>query len=98
MKECTFKPNANNSLKSSKLSQFGVNAGAKKCQELYEYHKEVKSRKESLQTSRRDEVDPECTFKPQINKNKPPQKPKVPFSKQTEETLYRLHKGRQEYE
>ena len=70
-------------------------AGYKKCYELYEYHKNLKFKKDSLQASRTQQVDPECTFKPQINKGKPAKAPVAPVSKQTDETLYRMRKGRQ---
>lgn len=43
----------------------------------------------------RNDHDSECTFKPQINKTQPVKYPQVPVSKQTDETLYRMHKGRQ---
>jgi hypothetical protein len=96
LKECTFKPTTV-SLKTSKFEGGTCHVGSKKSLELYEYSKEAKSKKESLQASR-SESDPECTFKPSINRSKPPKVPQVPALKQVEETLYRMHKGRQEYE
>lgn len=55
LKQCTFKPNTlTSSLGCSKASQFipNANAGYKKSTELYEYYKEVKNKKDSLQASR----------------------------------------------
>lgn len=68
MRECTFKPKTlSNSMNTSKMS---LNQSTNKCFELYEYHKELKSKKQSMKASRQ-EIDPECTFKPQINRSQP---------------------------
>lgn len=42
----------NSSLGCSKASEYNPQAGYKKSTELYEYYKEVKSKKDSLQASR----------------------------------------------
>lgn len=58
----------------------------------------MKSKKASLQASRQDiENDPECTFKPKINK-KVNTKKDIPFCKDVEETVFRMHQGRKKYE
>ena len=58
--------------------------GYKKSYELYSFHKNIQSKKESLQASRANEEDKECTFAPRINKYKPLKHPVAPVSKQTE--------------
>lgn len=60
MEECTFKPttisnSVTQTLNNSKISSVEGNLGHKKSLELYNFHKNLQSKKESLQASRQSE-------------------------------------------
>ena len=60
----------------------------------------MQSKKESLRVSRQSE-DPgmkECTFAPQINRSKVAEDKSKYATKEVEEALYRMRKGREQYE
>ena len=107
MEECTFKPSTisntphNRTLGNSKMS-VGMEAGAghKKSMELYNYYRSLQSKKESLQASRQleDPVMKECTFAPNLHHPHINSDPSKFYTKQVEETLYRMRKGREERE
>jgi hypothetical protein len=75
LEECTFKPTTlpqSQALMASKMSMGEGSLGQKKSMELYNFHRELQNKKESLRVSRQSE-DPsmkECTFAPNLNRSK----------------------------
>lgn len=61
-------------LNNSKFSSIDGSLGQKKSFELYNYHRNLQSKKESLQASRQsDDINlKECTFAPNLNRIKVP--------------------------
>jgi hypothetical protein len=101
LEECTFKPvTLPNSLHSSAISSSEGGLGHKKSLELYNYHRNLQNKKESLRLSRQNDDAglKECTFAPALNHAKVAPDTRNYHTKQVEEALYRMKKGRQDRE
>jgi hypothetical protein len=99
--ECTFKPaTLPNSMHNSNISSAEGGLGHKKSLELYNYHRNLQSKKESLRISRQsqDADLKECTFAPALNHAKVSHDTRNYHTKQVEEALYRMKKGRNDRE
>ena len=71
--------------------------GQKKSLELYNFHREMQSKKESLRVSRQseDSTMKECTFAPNIHRSKVQEDKSKYSTKEVEEALYRMRRGRE---
>lgn len=101
LEECTFKPaTLPNSMHNSTISSGEGGLGHKKSLELYNYHRNLQSKKESLRLSRQsqDADLKECTFAPALSHAKVNADTRNYHTKQVEETLYRMKKGRHDRE
>lgn len=105
MEECTFKPttlppSATHTLAQSNFSSMEGSLGQKKSLELFNHHRNLQSKKESLRVSRQtdDAAVRECTFAPNIAHPHIPTDTSKFHTKQVEETLYRMRKGREQAE
>ena len=103
LEECTFKPTTlpeSQAMISSKFSTGEGSLGQKKSLELYHFHRQLQNKKESLRVSRQNE-DPmmkECTFAPNIARQKVQADSSNYSTKQVQEALFRMRKGREQWE